>query len=148
VLRRTGSFSTLILPRKGEAPFRTVTQEPCGIRMAELSESLCVSDSSYQFSDRSRRILTTFNAQPAQFEQISISGGPTEVVVPSDEARITASGSTGARLITIPGSWTIPPSITSLVTLSSSTYRLDYQGADSVTAVLKRQPIVPRLPPR
>ena len=40
-----------------------------------------------------RKILTTFSAQPAQFDQISVSGGPTEVVVTFDEARITASGS-------------------------------------------------------
>ena len=146
----TGSFSTVILPyRKGETPSRTVTEAACGILISKLAESLCISDESYQFSDRLRKILTTFNAQPAQFEQISVTGGPTEVVVTSDEARITASGSAGARLITLPGTWTVPASITSLITSTGSTYRLEYPGGDPVTVVLKRPPVVsPRLPPR
>ena len=93
----TGSFATLILPyRKGEAPSRTVTLEHCGIQIAQLTESLCMSEAGYQFSDRLRKILTTFDAQPALFAQMSVTGGPTEVILTSDEARITASGS--ARL--------------------------------------------------
>src|SRR5262249_10236163 len=100
----TGSFSTLMLPyRKGEAPNRTVTQESCGIRVAESSESLCIAESSYQFADGSREILTTFDSRLARLDDISLSGGPTEIVLTSDEARITASGAPGPRSFTLPG---------------------------------------------
>jgi hypothetical protein len=121
-----GSFSTLILPyRKGEAPSRSVRQAACGILISQFPETLCFSEAAYQFSDGRRRILTTFNAQPAQFEDLSISGGPTEVVATSDEVRITASGSSGVRSITVPGTWT-----------------------DPVTLVLTHPPVSPRLPLR
>ena len=56
----------------------------------------------------------------------------------SAEARISASGSAGARSITRPGAWTIPASVTS----SGSAYRLEYQGGDPATVVLKRPPVV------
>jgi hypothetical protein len=141
----TGSFTTLILPyRKGEAPSRTVTLEHCGIQIAQSTESLCMSEAGYQFSDRLRKILTTFDAQPAQFAQMSLTGGPTEVILTSDEARITASGLAGSRTITLPGTWTI----SSPLIATGSGYRLDYQGGDPVTVVLKRKPASPRLPPQ
>jgi hypothetical protein len=139
-----GSFSTLILPyRKGERANRQVTRADCGILIAVLSESLCVGEQNYRFSDPLRKLLTTFTAQAAEFEGIAISGGPTEVVVTPEEARITASGSDGTRWITLPGAWIAPTAITA----SGSQYRIEYPGGDPLTLVLKNAQIPPR-PPR
>ena len=132
----TGTFSTLILPyRKGEAAVRAVTQEDCGIHIAERLETMCISESSYQFLDGSRTLLTTFDAQPARFGGISVRGGPAEVVLSGEAATIIAGGSRGARLITLPGSWSVPAGVTK----DGSGYRLDYEGGDPITVVLTRE---------
>src|SRR5207249_371806 len=108
----TGSFATIILPyRKGETPVRTVTQEDCGVRISEANRTLCFAEGSYQFSDGKRKILTTFDSDPAQFAGIALTGGPTELVLMDDEVKISASGAPGVRFITLPGSWVAPPGL-------------------------------------
>lgn len=134
-VRGTGSFATVILPyRKGEALARTVTEEPCGIHISQPQETTCISESWYQWAGRSGKILTTFDARPAHFDDISVTGGPTEVILGAEAATITASGLGGARLITLAGNWSIPAGVTK----NGSTYRLDYQGGGPITVVLKR----------
>ena len=130
-----GSFSTIILPyRKGEAPLRTVTQDTCGVRISQGNETLCFAERSYQFSDGTRSILTTFDAQPAQFGGIVAAGGPTEVVLTESGVKISASGAAGTRSITLPGAWITPPGITR----NGSAYTFDYQEGDPVTFTLRK----------
>ena len=131
----TGSFSTVILPyRKGEAPTRTVTQQPCGVRISQGGETFCVGERSYQFSDGTRTVLTTFDAQSAGLNGVSIAGGPTEVVLTASEAKICASGAAGNRVITLPGSWVLPSGLTR----NGTTYSFDYSGTAPVTFTLTK----------
>jgi len=131
----TGSFATIILPyRKGETPVRTVTQEDCGVRISEGNETLCFAERSYQFSDGKRKILTTFDSDPAQFAGIALAGGPTELVLTDDEVKISASGAPGVRFITLPGSWVAPSGLAT----DGSTYQFDFQGGAPVTFTLRK----------
>jgi hypothetical protein len=131
----TGSFASLILPyRKGEAPVRTVTEDICGIRITQGQEMWCLGATSHIFSDPLRSILTTLNSSSGQFAGISVNGGPTEVVLTSNTAQIRASGAAGTRFITLPGTWTAPPGLTS----NGSTYSFQYLGGTPVTFTLTK----------
>ena len=130
-----GSFTTIMLPyRKGEEPVRSVRQDTCGIRVAQGDETLCFGERSYQFSDASRMILTTFDSHAAQFGGMSVSGGPTEVVLTGEALKISASGAAGRRYISVPGTWVAPEGLAK----NGSTYTFEYAGGDPIAFTLTK----------
>jgi hypothetical protein len=136
-VRGNGSFSTIFLPyRKGEAPDRTVKQDACGIRVAQRDSTLCFSEHSYSFTDSARTVLTTFDNTFVAFAGVSVSGGPTEVIVAGNTATITASGCAGMRSISLEGNWSAPQGIDQ----SGSTYRFDNCGEEPASFSLRRWP--------
>lgn len=132
-VRGKGSFGTLILPYgKGEARPPSVIQDDCGLHFVNGAKEFCIGSTSYWYRDSVARILTTFDAPAAEFEGISIAGGPTEVILDDKTVTIQASGTGGTRVVNLPGSWEPPPGVTK----TGSAFSFDYAGGARATFTL------------
>jgi hypothetical protein len=104
----TGPFATIILPyRKTEIPNRTVTVQPCGVQVAQGTETSCFNHSFTTYSNGSVSVATVYdNSQQTAFG-LTMKGGPQEVTVQSSHVVWTISGAqSGIRTLTLPGDWT------------------------------------------
>src|SRR5262249_53968609 len=103
----TGPFKTMILPyRKTETPARTVTQQTCGVQIAQGSETTCFNDSAALYTNGAVSVLTVYDNSMQSAFGVTVSGGPQEVVIQSGQIVWTVSGvSAGTRSLTLPGTW-------------------------------------------
>jgi hypothetical protein len=103
----SGPFVTIMLPyRKTEAPARTVTQQSCGVRVVQGSETTCFNDSAAVYTNGVKSVLTVYNNSPQSAFGVTVSGGPQELVIQPGQIVWTLSGvNAGARSLTLPGTW-------------------------------------------
>ncbi len=139
-VRGSNGFTTLILPyRKGQQPVgRTVTQDSAGvIRIAWRDEETRIGANWQSFSrGKEVTMLALLDGDKAYFQDITISGGPTEVIVDKQTGTvaITVNGTAGVRTLKIPGRWQESTGITR----TGGVWTLNYTGGEPLTITLKK----------
>jgi hypothetical protein len=128
----TGPFTTLILPyRKTETPTRTVTQQSCGVQIVQETETTCFNNSAATFSNGTNSILTVYDSSSQTGFGITAAGGPQEVVVQPSQIVWTIAGvETGARTLTLPGTWYPNPAVPQ----QGNTFSYVYSGGGTQAA--------------
>ena len=129
----TGPFTTLILPyRKTETPTRAVTQQTCGVQIVQGSETSCFNASAATFSNATNSILTVFDSSSQTAFGVTAAGGPQEAVVQSSQIVWTIAGfETGARSLTLPGTWYPNQALSQL----GNTFSYIYSGGSQAAPV-------------
>ena len=122
----TKPFTTVILPyRKTEAPTRTVTQQACGIQIAQTGETSCFNNSAATYTNGSTSILTVYDSSTQAAFGMTLSGGPQAVTVQTGQIVWTISGAeAGTRSLNLPGTWVPNASVTK----NGSVYTYNYAG--------------------
>ena len=135
----TGPFTTLILPyRKTEAPVRTVTQQACGIQIAQAGETTCFSNSVATYTNGATSIVTVYDNSLQLAFGMTLLGGPQEVAVQTGQIVWTISGAQpGIRTLTLPGNWTASPSVPNIGPIYTYNYAGGLQAAP-VTITFKQ----------
>jgi len=100
-----GPFQSYFLPyRKGERPARTISEQPCGLQVAQSGESSCLSNTEFTYSNESLQLLTAFDSAEHAAFSIVVRGGPQEVVKSGPKILWTTSGTAaGTRTINLSG---------------------------------------------
>ncbi len=137
----SGPFTTIILPyRKTETPVRRVSQQSCGVQIVQGNEISCFNESTATWSLGDRSVLTVYDDSSQSAFGITMSGGTQEVVVQGDKMVWTIAGiRSGARSLTVPGSWFPDKTISH----SGDKFSYVYQGgpqAAPVTITFSRSP--------
>ncbi|MHB9133682.1 MAG: hypothetical protein ACYDBB_21675 [Armatimonadota bacterium] len=138
-MKGTGAFTTFILPhRKGE-PRKDlkVIRDGNMVRLEAASEITLVGDGFYAFESPNRKIVASFSGQPAQYRDISIEGGPAEVIQ-GQKVTLTIHGDKGVRTFTLPGEWK-PADPKAPIALKDGKWVLTYAGDVPLTVVLEKK---------
>ncbi|HTA42780.1 MAG TPA: hypothetical protein VK789_10050 [Bryobacteraceae bacterium] len=134
----TEPFTTILLPyNKNGRPVRTVTQQACGIQIVqELGqngrETTCFNDSSAQYSNGTKSVLTVYDGAAQSAFGVRASGGPQEIAIEAGKITWTISGSeSGQRIVALPGSW----SPSQPLTQSGGAFTYTFSGGLQTTPV-------------
>ncbi len=129
----TGPFTSIILPyRKTETPTRTVTQQSCGVQIAQGSEITCFNPSVAQYSNGAKSILTVYDGSTQSAFGVTAAGGPQEVVIQTGQITWTLSGvAAGTRSLTLPGNWYPNQPLAQ----TGSTFSYSFPGGQQTTPV-------------
>jgi hypothetical protein len=129
----SGPFTTLILPyRKTDTPSRTVTQQACGVQIVQGGATSCFNNSTATYTSASTSILTVYDGSTQSAFDLTVTGGPQEVVKRSGQVRWTFGGvRPGPRNLTLPGTW-YP---NQAVSVAGATYSFNYPGGAQTAPV-------------
>jgi hypothetical protein len=129
----TGPFTTLIMPyRKTETPVRTVNGQPCGVMIAQGSETSCFNSSAAAFWTGTTVILTIYDSSTQSGFGVTAAGGPQEIAAQSGKVVWTIAGTeSGPRTLTLPGTWY--PDQT--VAKQANTFSYPYAGGSQAAPV-------------
>ena len=144
-IKGVGGFTTLIVPRLKGAETPVVTQDGENFRVAIKSGDLLVSADGYGYAGADKTVATAFGAAAVAAEDLSVAGGPAEVVYDKRAGTITMTAHSvgGKRLIGVPaGQWQAMDK-TLVWDAASGKWTLDYTGgklgeARPSTLVLKQ----------
>ncbi len=103
----TGAFTTILMPyAKAARPDRIVTQDACGTRIAQASETLCFTDSVAQYGRATANVLTVYDGTTQSAFDVTAAGGPQEIVIEDGRLTWTIGGATpGDRTLILPDVW-------------------------------------------
>jgi hypothetical protein len=142
-IKGNGPFQTLILPyRKGQKRGDLqVKQDGAKLTIVTKDETTVVADTFYAYRNIQKRVLASFDGRLAEAHDITITGGPVEVILEPQRVTITAHGKKGLRAISLPGAWSVkdPEKLNVPLTFKSGRWLLDYQGESPVTVTLQNK---------
>ena len=100
-----GPFTAVILPfRRGAKPAGLqIAQEDDTLRISTDSDRTVIGGQYVTYQSQEKQVLTLFDGGAAEVGGIKARGGPVEVVIEAQKARVTLHGTKGPRSLAIPG---------------------------------------------
>ena len=94
----------------------------------------------FMFQSAAKKVLTIFDAEPAEGFGIKLAGGPAEIVITAIDATLAIGGGPGRRTVTLPEGWSVraPGRGTALVRQSGTIVQIETTGNEPVTLEIKR----------
>jgi hypothetical protein len=135
-IRGAGPWNTVIFPRRESAANAEVQAAADGMLHFRIGagEEGVLGENGYRYRSRLQTAVAAFHAEPVQAYGMTIAGGPAEVSVTMDRARISIHGAPGRRRFRVPGEWAVR---TPVVESGDGTLSVDYNGGKPLRVVLE-----------